>query len=340
MRALPATVALALGALLTPALLALPTAAGAAPDPGDDAELVAAARVNGMSVDRLATLLESDRSAELDQEGRLLFKDLLPSGRTTARAAVPTADFPYPDTFLLHSRPGAQRTIYLDFDGHTVSGTAWNEGPTPPSGFYAGMSIDASAAFSDAEKDIVQDVWQRVSEDYAPFEVDVTTQDPGLAALTRANPADQVYGMRALVTEDTWCPPGCLGVAYVDVFDRVDPSAYTQPAWAFSGEVDNDPIQIAESITHEVGHTLGLKHDGEVGGDDYFVGHGMWSPIMGYGYGALTQFSKGEYAGANNTQDDVAVIAGSGAPLRVDDHGDPATPTPLVGSAPASSHPH
>ena len=54
---------------------------------------------------------------------------------------------------------------------------------------------------------------------------------------------------------------------------------------------------------------------------------------MGAGYGALTQFSKGEYAGANNRQDDVAVIAGSGTPLRVDDHGGQATPTPLVGSA-------
>ena len=142
------------------------------------------------------------------------------------------------------------------------------------------------------EKDIVQDVWQRVSEDYAPFEVDVTTEDPGTAALTRTGSTDQVYGMRALVTAENWCGSGCLGIAYADVFDLVGGAAY-QPAWAFSDEVDNDPIQIAESISHEVGHTLALLHDGEIGGSDYFLGHGMWSPIMGAGYGAAHAVEQG-----------------------------------------------
>ncbi len=329
MRAPSAAVALGLGALLTPALLVL-SPAGAAPDRGDDAELVVAARVNGMSVDRLTTLLESNPSAELDVAGRLLFKDRAPAGRTAASSAVPSADHPYADTFLLHSLPGAQRTIYLDFDGHTVSGTAWNDLEGLRSGFYPGLSVDGSAAFTEAEKDIVQDVWQRVAEDYAPFQVDVTTQDPGLAALTRSSSADQVYGMRALVTAENWCAPGCLGVAYVDVFDRIDATGFTQPAWAFSGEAGNDPIQIAESISHEVGHTLGLLHDGERSGSEYFLGHGMWSPIMGAGFGALTQFSTGEYADANQTQDDLAVMASSGIPLRADDHG--ALPNPLAGS--------
>ena len=33
---------------------------------------------------------------------------------------------PLDQTFLLHSRPGSKRTIYLDFKGATLSGTAWN----------------------------------------------------------------------------------------------------------------------------------------------------------------------------------------------------------------------
>ena len=36
---------------------------------------------------------------------------------------------------------------------------------------------------------------------------------------------------------------------------------------------------------------------------------------------AVSQFSKGEYAGANNTEDDFAVIQAHGLPLRADDHG-------------------
>ncbi|MET1060463.1 MAG: fibronectin type III domain-containing protein, partial [Nocardioides sp.] len=266
-------------------------------------------------------------------DGRLLYRDVLPAVRTASLSAAPAGPFPYDQTFRLHSRPGALRTIYLDFDGQDVSETAWNQGPDRiRSGFYPGMSVDGDPAFTEAEQDIVQDVWQRVAEDYAPFEVDVTTEDPGAAALTRSGTADQVFGMRALVTAENWCGDFCLGIAYTDVFDLVG-GAFYQPAWAFSDEVDNDPIQIAESITHEVGHTLGLLHDGVVGGDEYFLGHGMWSPIMGAGFGALTQWSKGEYSGANNKQDDIAVMASRGIPLRADDHGDVAAPTPFVGNA-------
>ncbi len=33
--------------------------------------------------------------------------------------------FPLSQTFLLHSKPGASKIIFLDFDGHTLSGNAW-----------------------------------------------------------------------------------------------------------------------------------------------------------------------------------------------------------------------
>ena len=74
---------------------------------------------------------------------------------------------------------------------------------------------------------LVQDVFQRVAEDYAPFDVDVTTQDPGDAAIIRSDAADQVYGTRALITPSTSainaiCGGGCGGVAFLDVFDFED----------------------------------------------------------------------------------------------------------------------
>src|SRR5207249_2860768 len=88
---------------------------------------------------------------------------------------------------------------------------------------------------------------------------------------------------------------------------------------------------IAEAVSHEVGHTLGLNHDGTstVG---YYSGQGNWAPIMGVGYyHEVTQWSKGEYADANNTEDDLAIIQGY-ISYRADDHGDTiGTATPLTG---------
>jgi hypothetical protein len=56
---------------------------------------------------------------------------------------------------------------------------------------------------------------------------------------------------------------------------------------------------------------------------------------MGVGYHQpLVQWSKGEYAGANNLQDDYAVMQSNGLPLRADDHGDTAaTATVLAGGS-------
>ena len=64
-----------------------------------------------------------------------------------------------------------------------------------------------------------------VAEDYAPFDVDVTTEDPGTAGLVRSSSGDTVYGTRVLVTpsDDPFakiCARGCGGVAYIGVFDR------------------------------------------------------------------------------------------------------------------------
>ena len=84
--------------------------------------------------------------------------------------------------------------------------------------------------------------------------------------------------------------------------------------------------------SHEVGHTVGLNHDGDSGGSAYYEGHNGWAPIMGVGYYAsVTQFSKGEYTSANNTQDDTAIID-TYIPRSADLSGDAiATAVPLSG---------
>ena len=98
------------------------------------------------------------------------------------------------------------------------------------------------------------------------------------------------------------------------------------PCWAFysSGK------SAAEVISHELGHTLDLSHDGRTDpSEGYYSGHGSgevgWAPIMGVGYyKTLSQWSKGEYANANRTQDDIVIIANNNnnVGFRSDDHGD------------------
>jgi hypothetical protein len=308
-----------------------------------------AARRNAMSRTHLERVLGRDRSAWLDTEGRMYFVDPPPTGTppTTGQGLPP----PGTDVFTLHSRPGAHTRIYLDFDGAEVSNTEWNV-PTAttsgtPSGFYPGYSTDADPAFSATERDVVARTWAEVAEDYAPFKVDVTTEDPGNAGLQRSSSSDTDYGVRVLVTgadpATTSLCQGCSGIAYIGVFDEpttaADPFPH-QPAWVFASTLQNNPHFLADAVSHEVGHTFGLEHDGlAVPGqpvDPYYKQPGAWSPVMGAAYNPLTQWSDGDYPGADNHQDDLAVIAAHGAPLASDDHGGtPGTATALTGG-PAS----
>jgi len=108
---------------------------------------------------------------------------------------------------------------------------------------------------------------------------------------------------------------------------------YYSPALVYFDNLAKGTTYIAESAAHEFGHNLGLSHDG-TGSTSYYKGHGSgdisWAPIMGTAfYKNVTQWSKGEYADANNSQDDIAIIAGKLGEA-VDDHGDtPGSATPL-----------
>ena len=249
----------------------------------------------------------------------------------SAQATAPDAEaapFPTTDTFLLHSNPGASHTIYLDFDGHVTSGTYWNDS------FNGGQDIvtpaydfDGDASFfSDAELERVQFIWQRVSEDFIPFDVDVTTEAPDLEALTKNGGSDTDWGVRLVIGGSSydWYGAGAGGVAYVGSFNWSSDT----PAFVFEEQLGNgNEKYVAEATSHEIGHTLGLGHDGS-SSSSYYSGHGSgdtgWAPIMGTGYYKnLTQWSRGEYPGANNTQDDLAIItSNNGFGYRQDDHGD------------------
>lgn len=293
----------------------------------------------GKDATELGDLLRRDGSLRLDSVGRLYVEEevaIPPAPASSAGRDLGIVDgglVPDSQTFTLHSRPGALRTIYLDFDGATLVGTAWNSNgntiTAPP------FDIDGvPGTFSSTELQRIQYIWQRVAEDYAPFDVDVTTQVPPADALTRTTTSDTVYGTTALITTAAGVYScSCGGVAYLGIFDLEDSTNFYKPALVFYDMLGpGDEKYIAEAISHEVGHNGGLDHDG-TSTTGYYQGQGTWAPIMGVGYyKSLVQWSKGEYSGANNREDDLAVMQGNGLTLRVDDYGNsPSTATPLTG---------
>lgn len=290
--------------------------------------------------------LAADDDMRLDSCGQALYVEEVhtaPAGTTagaataSAAAAAPTPD----QAFTLESKPGSNRTLFLDFDGDTTSGSAWNS--TANGASFTSPAYDSDGApgtFSTAERTEIVRAWQAVAEDYAPFDVNVTTKDPGLAAIDRTSSSDLVYGTRVVVTPSNPvfvndCGSGCGGIAYVGVFNSSGTNhLYYQPAFVFTGGVGNGGKNIAEAASHEAGHNFGLNHDG-TSTQGYYAGASGWAPIMGVGYyEPLSQWSNGQYPDANEPQDDLAVIA-TGAPVRADDFGpDAATAGTLTTAAP------
>ena len=71
-----------------------------------------------------------------------------------------------------HSLPGAHAKLYVDFDG-----TTW-AGKTP--GTVPAYDVDGDPAnFSTGELANIQQIAHRVAEKYSPFNIDVTTVNPG-----------------------------------------------------------------------------------------------------------------------------------------------------------------
>lgn len=240
---------------------------------------------------------------------------------------------PLAATFKLDSLPGSARTIYLDFTGVVLTGTGFNDSHGLPSIVVPpfSMTSPADTRFTNRELTAIQRAWQVVTEDFAPFDVNVTTRVPTADQLTRTSVDDPTYGVTVVAT-----PAGsvlqdachCGGLAYPGVFGETgEVREYHQPGFAFGAMSD---AGVGEAISHEVGHMFGLLHDGTQT-STYYDGSSPWAPIMGAGYHQpITQWSAGEYTDASNRQDDVGLIAQL-APLRTDDHGDtPQTATRLT----------
>ncbi|OAM88787.1 BACON domain-containing carbohydrate-binding protein [Termitidicoccus mucosus] len=251
---------------------------------------------------------------------------------TPAAAPVPISQPP-----VRHSRPGSRNILFLDFSGMEIRDTLWNTSAggtgVRPLIRAKPFSLDSdTTTFSDTEQQAILLIWERVAEDFAPFDVDVTTEKPAEFIRTTGH---------ALVTHskdnDNRDMPGvaggAAGIAFLDCFGEInyaekvvnafDTLPAASPALIYHDKLSNNSASIAYAVSHELGHNLGLHHDGPgsvivTGGDGedvygYYGGHGSgatsWAPIMGNGYSrSVTQWSKGEYYSANNHEDDLAFI--------------------------------
>lgn len=210
---------------------------------------------------------------------------------------------------VMNSYPSASAVIFLDFDGHTVDGTGWN---------YNGPIYCAPSGLDNTK---ITSIFNRVAEDYRPFNVNITTDSTKFLA------APLTMRMRVVITITSSWYGNAGGVAFVGSYTWGDDT----PCFVFSALLNYNEKYVAEAASHEAGHTLGLYHQSSydancVKTSDYNGGTGTgeiaWAPIMGVGYYknmSLWHNGANPY-GCNSIQNDLAVITtNNGFGYRTDD---------------------
>ena len=207
---------------------------------------------------------------------------------------------------IMSSNPSAPSVIFLDFDGQTVDNTAWNNydinGTSIP--IYCGASGMTTAQITEA--------FNRVAEDYRPFNVNVTTDS------TKYFAAPAAKRMRVIGTISSSWYGSAGGVSFVGSFTWGD----NTPCFVFTALLFYSPKKVSEAASHEAGHTLSLYHQAAYNGScvltsEYNYGQGTgeigWAPIMGVGYSQnLTLWNNGPNPyGCTNYQNDLDIITHS-----------------------------
>jgi hypothetical protein len=206
----------------------------------------------------------------------------------------------------LSSLPGAANTIYLDFDGDIQA--VWNR--TDSNQTY--QNIQAGA--SDLSRAEIQKVWEGVSEDFAPFNVNVTTVEPVItgnvlrvviaggvqADLLTTTPTGQVVttavGGNTFIFNNS--SSGLMATTFTGYastwsFTNGEPNV----VYVFGnilrkvavGTKEGNPLNfvaaVANTVSHEAGHSFGLGHHTGVDAagkpNVYHIGSPTLTPIMG-----------------------------------------------------------
>jgi PKD repeat protein len=312
-----------------------------------DAEITKAANLAGIDPAKLKLVSKRDKDLRIGKKTGAAF---YACRRTASKIANPSDPesfttatlFPFTKTFILHSRPGATKVIYLDFNGHVIKGALWNTDQVATSITVPAFDIDGKpATFNYAEHAMIQKIWKEVSDAFAAFDVDVTTQDPGVENIRKTTNADTNYGIRVCfggkssylpnLLQPGDDPDGILGITELNSFNfTASAVAYANdcPVLIFSDSIyqKGSAKDVADTAVHELGHAFNLNHSTTDDGTtqvEYYAGHNDWAPYMGDTMGkSVAQWTKGDYdANATNNEDELAIIATS-IPYMSDDHGD------------------
>jgi hypothetical protein len=214
----------------------------------------------------------------------------------------------------LSSYPSSNVRVFLDFNG--APATTWGSFAVPATPAY---DTDGDATtFSATEVEQIREMHARVAEKYSPFNVNVTTVDPGTYPYYET--------VRVVVGGDgAWTNAVYGGYGYVDGFF----GSTSNTAWVFAKNLGQGrPKYVAEAAAHEAGHNFGLNHQSLYGPgnqklEDYNRGTAASAPVMGASYFSErgVWWNGPTSAGPFSKQSDLAVLS-SALGYRPDDFAD------------------
>jgi hypothetical protein len=263
------------------------------------------AKVNKLTL-KDCVCLKNDECAYINNNNKILFKC---QSKNTTRATFDASYndftggllFPESDTYKLHSRPSSPYKIYLDFAqiNGVLTNTRWNEDNNKPSLPYYAFNVGTVSKTNQR----IQQVWKGVAEDFAPFNVDITTEPVSsyhARCIITNSSSNQIFGNG-----------NYSGIAYLSSWNV----AKENTCWCFYP--NSAYLRIStQGISHELGHVLGLLHQGTLT-KSFYDGSGNWGPIMGAPYNqAISQWayvpSGQTYTGTttqpSRNQNDLAII--------------------------------